>query len=72
MDALKIAHDDEERQGVYIHMARINLKLGNFDEARMRLSGVTNREYAALKNKILSNLNEAVRTNSPPKSPSAN
>jgi tetratricopeptide (TPR) repeat protein len=71
-DALKIAHDDEERQGVYIHMARINLRLGHYDEARMRLNGVTNQEYAGLKNKILKNLNEAESTNSPAKSPNAN
>jgi tetratricopeptide (TPR) repeat protein len=72
MEALKIAHDDEERQGVYIHLARINLKLGHYDEARMRLNGVTNQEYFLLKNKIMQNLVEAESTNSPAKSPSAN
>ena len=41
-------------------MARINVKLGQYDEARMRLSGVTNQEYAVLKNRILKNLNQAI------------
>lgn len=58
--ALQIAHDEDEREGVYIHMARINVKLGCYDEARMRLSGVTNQEYAVLKNRILKNLNQAI------------
>ncbi len=71
-EALNIAHDDEEREGVYIHLARINLKLGNFDAARMRLNGVTNQEYSGLKNKILKNLNEAAGTNYPAKPLSMN
>jgi tetratricopeptide (TPR) repeat protein len=69
--ALKIVHDEDEREGVYIHLARINLKLGRFDEARMRLSGVTNQEYAALKNRIMKNLDAAIageQTNAPAKS----
>jgi tetratricopeptide (TPR) repeat protein len=68
--ALKIAHDEDELEGVYIHLARINLKLGNYDQVRMRLSGVTNQEYAILKNRILANLNEAIakdQTNTSPK-----
>jgi tetratricopeptide (TPR) repeat protein len=67
-DALKIAHTDAEREGVYIHLARINLKLGNFDEARRSLNVVTNEMYANLKKRITRNLNEAIvkaATNSP-------
>jgi tetratricopeptide (TPR) repeat protein len=67
-EALKIAHDDVEREGVYIHLARINLKLGHFDEARRSLDVVTNAMYATLKNRITRNLNEALRkaaTNAP-------
>jgi tetratricopeptide (TPR) repeat protein len=70
-EALKIAHDEDEREGVYIHMARINLKLGHYDEARMRLNGVTNAAYATLKNRITRNLDSAVagaQTNTPAKS----
>jgi tetratricopeptide (TPR) repeat protein len=72
--ALKIAHDEDEREGVYIHLARIDLKLGRYDEARMRLNGVTNQEYAVLKNRIQANLNKAIsgdKTNAPAISPDA-
>jgi tetratricopeptide (TPR) repeat protein len=69
-EALKIAHDDTEREGVYIHLARINLKLGNFDAARRSLNQVTNSGYDVLKKRITRNLNEAIAkaaTNSPAK-----
>jgi tetratricopeptide (TPR) repeat protein len=67
-DALKIAPGEEEREGVYIHLARINLKLGNYDEARRRLNQVTSPMYTVLKNRITRNLNAAIAdaaTNSP-------
>jgi tetratricopeptide (TPR) repeat protein len=69
--ALKIVHDEDEREGVYIHLARIDVKLGRFDEARMRLNGVTNPAYATLKNRITTNLNQAIareQTNAPAQS----
>jgi tetratricopeptide (TPR) repeat protein len=69
-DALKITHDDAEREGVYIHLARINLKLGHFDEARQDLAVVTNAMYAILRSRITRNLNAATHeaaTNAPPK-----
>jgi tetratricopeptide (TPR) repeat protein len=74
-EALKIAHDEDELEGVYIHLARINLKLGRYDEARMRLNGVTNQAYATLKNRIAQNLNQAIareQTNAPAKSADGN
>ncbi|MBC8003778.1 MAG: tetratricopeptide repeat protein [Opitutaceae bacterium] len=48
-EALKIARDQIERDGVYIHMARINLNLGQLKEARERLHIVTNEMYLSLK-----------------------
>ncbi|HUD83372.1 MAG TPA: hypothetical protein VMQ67_07705, partial [Candidatus Saccharimonadales bacterium] len=74
-NGLKIAHDEDELEGVYIHLARINLKLGHYDEARMRLNGVTNLAYATLKNRITQNLNQAIareQTNAPAKSADGN
>ena len=41
-NALQIAHDDIEREGVYIHLARIKIAAGRFDEARAQLDAVTN------------------------------
>jgi tetratricopeptide (TPR) repeat protein len=59
-ESLKIAHDDTERQGVYIHLARINLKLGNYTEARRDLELVKLPMYDTLKGRITRNLNQAV------------
>jgi tetratricopeptide (TPR) repeat protein len=58
--ALKIAHDEVEREGVYIHLARIHLKLGQYDQARTNLDAVTNANYAALKNRLTRNLDAAM------------
>ena len=68
-EALKIAHDDVEREGVYIHLARIHLKLGDYDQARANLDVVTNANYAAFRERLTRNLNAALdkaKTNSPP------
>ena len=67
--ALKIAPDDKEREGVYIHLARIKLNAERFEEAHRLLNGVTNEMYALLKNRLLRNLerqeNESKGTNAP-------
>ena len=66
---LKIAHDEVEREGVYIHLARLQLSLNHFDESRRALDAVTNKMYSVLKNKLAGNLNEAMQralTNGPP------
>ena len=69
-EAMKIARDDIEREGVRIHLARINWKLGNFDEARQQLNSITNEMYSQTKNKLLKNVDEAEskskQTNAPP------
>ena len=57
-NALKIARDDFEREGVYIHLARIKISAGNFAEARAHLDDVTNSNYAALKDRLEHNLAE--------------
>ena len=48
-DTLKIARDEVEREGVYVHFARIQLMQGKFDEARKNLNSITNEMYAGLK-----------------------
>ncbi len=62
--ALKIAHDEVEREGVYIHMARLNWKLQRLPEAHRWLDRVTNSGYAVLKQRIARNIAEA-ETNNP-------
>ena len=65
--ALQVAHDDLEREGVCIHLARINLKLGQYAEARRDLDAVTNETFTILKKRLVRNLNLALHdaTNAP-------
>jgi len=69
-NALKLAHDEIEREGVYIHFARIKMHVGRLDEARAHLNAITNEMYAGLKKTLTRNLNEeeakAKGTNAPP------
>ena len=68
-NALSIAHDEIEREGVYIHFARIKFLAGRFAEARQHLNVVTNEMYADLKKRIARNVEEkereAMGTNAP-------
>ena len=48
-NALQIAHTDVEREGVYIHLARIQMLAGHYSVARQQLEGVTNSTYSNLK-----------------------
>jgi tetratricopeptide (TPR) repeat protein len=65
--ALKIAPDDKEREGVYIHLARIKLDAARFEEAHRLLNSVTNEMYVALKNRLLRKLErEEKGTNAAP------
>jgi tetratricopeptide (TPR) repeat protein len=66
---LKIAHDEVEREGVYIHLARIHLALNHFDDSQRALNAVTNKMYSVLKDKLARNLAETMQrafTNAPP------
>jgi tetratricopeptide (TPR) repeat protein len=69
--ALKIANDDFEREGVYIHLARVELNSGLFQEAHRHLSLVTNKFYDTLKGRLVRNLAEKEKkgTNSSPTEP---
>jgi tetratricopeptide (TPR) repeat protein len=60
--ALKIANDEIEREGVYIHLARINIHLDNFEEARRQLNLVSHSMYDQLKARVLRNLEEREAT----------
>ncbi|MDB6026408.1 MAG: repeat-containing protein [Verrucomicrobiales bacterium] len=51
-NTLKIARDDIEREGVYVHLARIEINLGRMDDARKHLDVITNQMYLNLKSSL--------------------
>lgn len=68
-NALHIAHDEIEREGVYIHFARIKFLSGRFAEARGHLAAITNDMYFELKHRIEKNITgkeNQVKTNAAP------
>ncbi|XOV70015.1 MAG: tetratricopeptide repeat protein [Verrucomicrobiota bacterium] len=64
--ALKIAPGENEKQGVYIHQARILLGLDQVAEARQALDKVNLPVYQGLKERILGNVNERTDEILPP------
>jgi tetratricopeptide (TPR) repeat protein len=57
-NALNLAHDEVEREGVYIHFARVNIMSHRFAEARVMLNNVTNETYADLKGRVARSLEQ--------------
>jgi len=57
-NCLNICKDDTERQGVLVHMARVKILAGSFDEAQAHLDSITNPEFAELKRRLTRMLNE--------------
>ncbi len=66
--AMSVAHDQIERDGVHIHLARWNREIGNYQEARRHLNIITNAMYGDLKQRILKSVDEeeAAATGRPP------
>ncbi|MSU60897.1 MAG: hypothetical protein EXS31_00630 [Pedosphaera sp.] len=56
--AVKVANDNIEREGVYLHMARVELNSGMFIAARQHINIVTNQMYDVLKGRLIRNLAE--------------
>jgi tetratricopeptide (TPR) repeat protein len=54
--ALSLAKDDLQREGVYIHLARHELTMNQFAEARKHIDAVTNQNYTEIKQRLLKNL----------------
>ncbi len=57
--ALALARDDVEREGVYMHFARVQINAGKFDEARKNLNSVTNEMFATTKRLLTRKLEKA-------------
>ena len=51
-NALKIAQNEDERQAVYIHLARVKIAAGRYDEAQAHLDAVTNANLQDLKDRL--------------------
>ena len=72
-NALKLARDEVERQGVYIHFARLEAQTGDFADAHKRLDAVTNAMYTEMKRRVARSLNDKEHpeqaTNEPPLGP---
>ena len=69
-NALKLARDEVEREGVYIHFARLEAQTGDFADAHKRLDAVTNAMYTEMKRRVARSLNDKEHpeqaTNEPP------
>lgn len=65
LKALQLARDDAERQGVYVHLARVQINAGRFDGARKNLDSVTNEMFSTTKKLLLKKLTKMETTNSP-------
>jgi tetratricopeptide (TPR) repeat protein len=57
-NALDICKDDNEREGVLIHLARMKISAGLYDEAQAQLNAVTNRAFADTKARLIRSLND--------------
>ena len=57
-NALRIAGNEVEREGVCVHLARVKFLAGQYTEARSQLLQVTNSIYAELKRRLTRNLDE--------------
>ena len=51
-NALHICKDENEREGVELHLARTKITAGFFDEAQKHLDTVTNAVFAEMKNRL--------------------
>ena len=75
-DCVKICKDENERQGVMMHLARVKIAAGMFTNAQADLDTVTNADFADLKKRLERSLAEhkarkpepasAAITNAPP------
>jgi tetratricopeptide (TPR) repeat protein len=55
-NALNISKNDDEREGVKIHLARIKIAAGFYDDAQADLDSITNTAYAELKRRLIRSL----------------
>jgi tetratricopeptide (TPR) repeat protein len=66
-NSLNLAHNENERQGVLIHLARVKVAAGLYDDAQTTLNSVTNAEFAVMRKQQERSL--ADHKNPPPETP---
>jgi tetratricopeptide (TPR) repeat protein len=68
-NALNVAHNEVEREGTYVHLARTKMLAGRYDEAMTDINLVTNENYTALKERVTraiqQKITDAGQTNAP-------
>lgn len=70
-NAMGIARDGVEREGVHLHLARWNLRVGRHDPTRRHLASVTNEMYLQMKQRLERNLAEKLAPAVPFDAPAA-
>ena len=55
-EALSLSDNETDREGIFVHFARWQIKVGRWDEARASLTHVTRPEHAELKARVERNL----------------
>jgi tetratricopeptide (TPR) repeat protein len=70
-NAFNLARDDEEREGVHTHFARVKIKAGRLAEAQAHLNSVTNEVYADMKRRLTRGLQDAKLNNAVTNPPAA-
>lgn len=71
-DTLKLASTDSDREGVYLHMARVQTMAGKFDEALRYLERVRLAEHDEVKARLLRSVQQrSVQGSGPPQETSA-
>ena len=70
-NCLNIARNENEREGVLLHLARVKIAAGRFDEAQAHLDAVTNTAFLNLKKRLEHSLAEQRNppTNAPMRAP---
>ena len=63
-NALNIARDDNEREGVKVHLARVKIAAGMYDNAQSDLNSLTNPAFADMKTRLTKSM--ANHKNPPP------
>lgn len=57
-EALALADNDPDREGILLHKARWKIRLRQFDEARQHLQGVTNEIHLEMRQRLERNVRE--------------